>query len=153
MEPNRRSPHRNRPLRFAIAVQTSPMLAFARRTTSLRHMTRLLTLLLALFALTLPARAADDISAASRSVVRVVTVAMMDGEVVGFGHGSGLMDSSLAAGSSHGVGGEYAEAEPVVEEPSVSESVAASDPQSDREQIRIQPLQVERLRSERRMRE
>src|SRR3546814_18360674 len=53
-------------------------------------MTRLLTLLLALFALTLPARAADDISAASRSVVRVVTVAMMDGEVVGFGHGSGL---------------------------------------------------------------
>src|SRR3546814_6946432 len=33
-------------------------------------MTRLLALLLALFALTLPARAADDISAASRSVVR-----------------------------------------------------------------------------------
>lgn len=53
-------------------------------------MTRLLTLLLALFALSLPARAADDISAASRSVVRVVTVAMVDGEVVGFGHGSGI---------------------------------------------------------------
>jgi S1-C subfamily serine protease len=53
-------------------------------------MTRLITLLLALFTLTLPARAADDISAASRSVVRVVTVAMMDGEVVGFGHGSGI---------------------------------------------------------------
>src|SRR3546814_755527 len=53
-------------------------------------MTRLFALLLALFALTLPARAADDISAASRSVVRVVTVAMMDGEVVGFGHGSGI---------------------------------------------------------------
>lgn len=53
-------------------------------------MTRLLALLLALFALTLPARAADDISAASRSVVRVVTVAMVDGEVVGFGHGSGI---------------------------------------------------------------
>ena len=53
-------------------------------------MTRLLTLLLALFAIALPAHAADDISAASRSVVRVVTVAMMDGEVVGFGHGSGI---------------------------------------------------------------
>jgi S1-C subfamily serine protease len=53
-------------------------------------MTRLLALLLALFALSLPARAADDISAASRSVVRVVTVAMVDGEVVGFGHGSGI---------------------------------------------------------------
>ncbi len=57
-------------------------------------MTRLLMLLLALFALnsglSAPARAADDISAASRSVVRVVTVAMVDGEVVGFGHGSGI---------------------------------------------------------------
>jgi len=53
-------------------------------------MTRLITLLLALFALTLPARAADDISAVSRSVVRVVTVAMVEGEVVGFGHGSGI---------------------------------------------------------------
>ncbi len=53
-------------------------------------MTRLLPLLLAFFAIVLPARAADDISAASRSVVRVVTVAMMEGEVVGFGHGSGI---------------------------------------------------------------
>lgn len=53
-------------------------------------MTRLLALLLALVTLALPARAADDISAASRSVVRVVTVAMVDGEVVGFGHGSGI---------------------------------------------------------------
>lgn len=53
-------------------------------------MTRFLTLLLALFTLTLPARAADDISAVSRSVVRVVTVAMVEGEVVGFGHGSGI---------------------------------------------------------------
>ena len=53
-------------------------------------MTRLFALLLAFFALTLPARAADDISAASRSVVRVVTVAMVEGEVVGFGHGSGI---------------------------------------------------------------
>ena len=53
-------------------------------------MTRLLALLLAALAVTIPARAADDISAASRSVVRVVTVAMVDGEVVGFGHGSGI---------------------------------------------------------------
>lgn len=53
-------------------------------------MTRILLFLAALFALTQPARAADDISAASRSVVRVVTVAMVDGEVVGFGHGSGI---------------------------------------------------------------
>ncbi len=53
-------------------------------------MTRILLILSALFALVLPAHAADDISAASRSVVRVVTVAMVDGEVVGFGHGSGI---------------------------------------------------------------
>ena len=53
-------------------------------------MTRILPLLLALFAIILPAHAADDISAASRSVVRVVTVAMVEGEVVGFGHGSGI---------------------------------------------------------------
>ena len=53
-------------------------------------MTRFLALLLALFTLAAPVRAADDISAASRSVVRVVTVAMIDGEVVGFGHGSGI---------------------------------------------------------------
>jgi hypothetical protein len=43
----------------------------------------------ALFALAAPARA-DDISAASRSVVRVVVVAIEDGQVVGFGHGSGF---------------------------------------------------------------
>ncbi len=57
-------------------------------------MTRILPLLLALFAIilmpTAPAHAADDISAASRSVVRVVTVAMVEGDVVGFGHGSGI---------------------------------------------------------------
>ena len=53
-------------------------------------MIRILLFLAALFTLTQPARAADDISAASRSVVRVVTVAMVDGEVVGFGHGSGI---------------------------------------------------------------
>ena len=72
----------------------SGTLAFASAAASVRGMTRLLSLLLALLALTLtpttPARAADDISAASRSVVRVVTVAMVDGEVVGFGHGSGI---------------------------------------------------------------
>jgi S1-C subfamily serine protease len=37
-----------------------------------------------------PAWAGDDISAASRSVVRVVVVAVVDGRVVGFGHGSGF---------------------------------------------------------------
>jgi S1-C subfamily serine protease len=50
---------------------------------------RWLTLLAALMALTSPARA-DDIGAASRGVVRVVTIATVDGEVVGFGHGSGF---------------------------------------------------------------
>ena len=67
-----------------------PMLAFKVRATSVPRMTRLIALLLALVTFALPAHAADDISAASRSVVRVVTVAMMDGEVVGFGHGSGI---------------------------------------------------------------
>ena len=33
---------------------------------------------------------ADDIAATSRSVVRVVTIAIVDQEVVGFGHGSGF---------------------------------------------------------------
>jgi len=41
------------------------------------------------FVPTAPA-AADDIAATSRSVVRVVTIAIVDQEVVGFGHGSGL---------------------------------------------------------------
>ena len=51
----------------------------------------LLLLAAALFALAAPARAqGDDISAASRSVVRVVVVAVEEGEVVGFGHGSGF---------------------------------------------------------------
>lgn len=70
------------------------MLAFKVCGSNLPAMTRLPALLLALFVLTLglsgPAHAADDISAASRSVVRVVTVAMVEGEVVGFGHGSGI---------------------------------------------------------------
>lgn len=33
---------------------------------------------------------ADDISAAGRGVVRVVTIAQADGEIVGFGHGTGF---------------------------------------------------------------
>jgi V8-like Glu-specific endopeptidase len=52
-------------------------------------MRRLLAFLVALAALAGPARA-DDISAAGRSVVRVVVIAFEDGEVSGFGHGSGF---------------------------------------------------------------
>ncbi|MEA3031458.1 MAG: hypothetical protein QOG13_2783 [Sphingomonadales bacterium] len=48
-----------------------------------------LLLLLAMLALAAPARA-DDISAAGRSVVRVVVIVFEDGEVAGFGHGSGF---------------------------------------------------------------
>ncbi|MBN2971428.1 trypsin-like peptidase domain-containing protein [Roseomonas aeriglobus] len=50
---------------------------------------RLILALLALVFVTQPARA-DDISAAGRGVVRIVTIAVADHEVVGFGHGSGL---------------------------------------------------------------
>jgi len=51
----------------------------------------LLVLVAAMLAFSTPARAqGDDISAASRSVVRVVVVAVEDGQVVGFGHGSGF---------------------------------------------------------------
>lgn len=54
-----------------------------------RHLAKWsVTLLLLHFALA-PARA-DDISAAARGVVRVVTIAVVDDEVVGFGHGSGF---------------------------------------------------------------
>lgn len=52
-------------------------------------MGRYLLLLAMLLAFAAPARA-DDISAAGRSVVRVVVVVFEDGEVVGFGHGSGF---------------------------------------------------------------
>ena len=52
-------------------------------------MGRYLLFLTMLLAIAAPARA-DDISAAGRSVVRVVVVAFEDGEVVGFGHGSGF---------------------------------------------------------------
>lgn len=34
--------------------------------------------------------AADDIGATARGVVRIVTIAVVDGQVVGFGHGSGV---------------------------------------------------------------
>lgn len=56
-------------------------------------MGRLIARLLALLAVVLgmaSAASADDISAAGRGVVRVVTIAVVDGEVVGFGHGSGV---------------------------------------------------------------
>jgi hypothetical protein len=50
---------------------------------------RLLVLVALLFAWMAPARA-DDISAAGRGVVRIVTIAVVEDEVVGFGHGSGF---------------------------------------------------------------
>ena len=46
-------------------------------------------MLMALIALPNRARA-DDIAATGRGVVRVVTIATIDGKVVGFGHGSGV---------------------------------------------------------------
>lgn len=52
-------------------------------------LTRFLAALALLLAFAVPARA-DDISAAGRGVVRVVTIAVVEGEVVGFGHGSGF---------------------------------------------------------------
>ena len=52
-------------------------------------MRRLLLLAVMLLAWAMPARA-DDISAAGRGVVRIVTIAVIDDEVVGFGHGSGF---------------------------------------------------------------
>lgn len=54
---------------------------------SIRHL--LAILFLALSAVTVPAQA-DDISATGRGVVRIVTIAVVDDEVVGFGHGSGF---------------------------------------------------------------
>ncbi|OYY88517.1 MAG: trypsin [Sphingomonas sp. 28-66-16] len=52
-------------------------------------MTRWLLALFLMVGLSAPARA-DDISAAGRGVVRIVTIASADSEVVGFGHGSGI---------------------------------------------------------------
>jgi S1-C subfamily serine protease len=60
-----------------------------RRAIGLRQL--FVALALALATIFTPARlAADDIAATSRSVVRVVTIAIVDQEVVGFGHGSGF---------------------------------------------------------------
>ncbi|MDX2209139.1 MAG: serine protease [Sphingopyxis sp.] len=53
-------------------------------------MLRFIALICALVGFAAPTLAADDVGAAARGVVRVVTVAMVDGEVVGFGHGSGV---------------------------------------------------------------
>lgn len=52
-------------------------------------MRRLLFLLVAMLCWVSPARA-DDISASGRGVVRIVTIAVVGDEVVGFGHGSGF---------------------------------------------------------------
>nr|WP_294817120.1 trypsin-like peptidase domain-containing protein [uncultured Sphingomonas sp.] len=52
-------------------------------------MTRFWLFLALLVATIQPARA-DDISASARGVVRIVTIAVVDDEVVGFGHGSGF---------------------------------------------------------------
>jgi S1-C subfamily serine protease len=54
---------------------------------SIRHLVAILFLALSAFAA--PAQA-DDISATGRGVVRIVTIAVVDDEVVGFGHGSGF---------------------------------------------------------------
>ncbi len=54
-----------------------------------RRAIRLLWLCLLGLLASAPARA-DDVSAAGRGVVRIVTIAIVDGEVVGFGHGSGF---------------------------------------------------------------
>jgi len=50
---------------------------------------RRLLLVIGLVSLAGPARA-DDVAAAARGVVRIVTIAVIDGQVVGFGHGSGF---------------------------------------------------------------
>ncbi|HEX8300247.1 S1C family serine protease [Sphingomonas sp.] len=52
-------------------------------------MRRLLILLMLVLGWAAPARA-DDISASGRGVVRIVTIAVVGDEVVGFGHGSGF---------------------------------------------------------------
>ena len=52
-------------------------------------MIRLLLLLALTFGLASSA-SADDIAATGRGVVRVVTIAVVDDQVVGFGHGSGF---------------------------------------------------------------
>lgn len=56
-----------------------------------------------------PVSRIDDIAATERSVVRVVTVAMVSGEVVGFGHGSGFAISPNRIVTNAHVVGEAAE--------------------------------------------
>lgn len=51
---------------------------------------RLVALLLLVASVVPAAARADDIAATARGVVRVVTIAVVDGQVVGFGHGSGV---------------------------------------------------------------
>jgi len=58
--------------------------------TRARHVLVALILAVAVSVASSPSARADDIAAASRSVVRVVTIAIVDQEVVGFGHGSGF---------------------------------------------------------------
>lgn len=55
-----------------------------------RHLLVALILAVTASVVSVPSAQADDIAAASRSVVRVVTIAIVDQEVVGFGHGSGF---------------------------------------------------------------
>ncbi len=57
---------------------------------SLSRICALALLLLAIITVSSAPARADDVSAAGRGVVRVVTVAIVNGEVVGFGHGSGF---------------------------------------------------------------
>ncbi|WP_241213110.1 serine protease [Sphingomonas sp. ABOLE] len=59
------------------------------RTGVFPRMRQVIMLVAMLLAWSVPARA-DDISAAGRGVVRIVTIAVADDEVVGFGHGSGF---------------------------------------------------------------
>jgi S1-C subfamily serine protease len=75
------------PLRTTSADQ--PRVAPVGNLRDLRSMLVALSVMLAALFCAAPARA-DDISATARSVVRVVTIAIVDDEVVGFGHGSGF---------------------------------------------------------------
>jgi V8-like Glu-specific endopeptidase len=61
----------------------------ARRMTKIRLWAMAAVAALASIMLATPV-AADDVAATARSVVRVVTIAIVDQEVVGFGHGSGI---------------------------------------------------------------
>lgn len=77
-----------RRLRFSLSLETGFRQINTMRFTA-RFMTAWLLALMLLVGWSLPAHA-DDISATGRGVVRVVTIAIVDDEVVGFGHGSGV---------------------------------------------------------------